>query len=113
MFMKTKFFTLCVLIFVCAAQFFGQTQAKVTTKTSDAGTAKTNIFPLSELREGMKGVARTVFRGNEPEEFNVEILGVVPGAVGPKQDMIVGKISGGQADRTFFFFLLSGSPVYI
>src|SRR5687768_65770 len=25
-------------------------------------------------------------RGNEPTEFNVEILGVVPGMVGPKQD---------------------------
>ena len=61
----------------------------------------------------MKGVARTVFHGTEPTEFNVEILGVVPGAIGPRQDMIVGRISGGGADRTAVFAGMSGSPVYI
>ena len=61
----------------------------------------------------MRGTAWTVFRGNQPEEFNVEILGVVPGAIGPKQDMIVGRLSGGQADRTSVFAGMSGSPVYI
>ena len=61
----------------------------------------------------MRGTARTVFRGSEPEEFNVEILGVVPGAIGPKQDLIVGRISGGGADRTSVFAGMSGSPVYV
>jgi hypothetical protein len=61
----------------------------------------------------MRGTARTVFRGSEPEEFQVEILGVVPGAIGPHQDMIVGRISGGAADRTSVFAGMSGSPVYI
>ncbi|MFL6468554.1 MAG: hypothetical protein ACJ72Z_11410, partial [Pyrinomonadaceae bacterium] len=37
----------------------------------------------------------------------------VPGGVGPKQDMIVGRISGGPADRTGVFAGMSGSPVYI
>jgi hypothetical protein len=61
----------------------------------------------------MTGKARTVFRGSEPEEFNVEILGIVPGAIGPKQDLIVGRLSGGGADRTSVFAGMSGSPVYI
>ena len=61
----------------------------------------------------MHGKARTVFRGSEPEEFNVEILGVIPGAIGPKQDLIVGRLSGGGADRTRVFAGMSGSPVYI
>ena len=61
----------------------------------------------------MKGTARTVFRGSEPEDFSVEILGVVPGGIGPKQDMIVGRISGGGADRTAVFAGMSGSPVYV
>jgi hypothetical protein len=73
----------------------------------------TEFFPVSELKEGMKGTARTVFRGNEPEEFNVEIIGVVPGGIGPHQDLIVGRISGGSADRTSVFAGMSGSPVYI
>lgn len=68
---------------------------------------------LSQLKEGMRGRARTVFRGSEAEEFNVEILGVIPGAIGPKQDLIVGRLSGGGADRTSVFAGMSGSPVYI
>ncbi|HTK38207.1 MAG TPA: hypothetical protein VL325_06920 [Pyrinomonadaceae bacterium] len=74
---------------------------------------KTPLFPLADLREGMHGVARTVFRGSQPEEFNVEILGVLPGGIGPKQDLIVGRLSGGGADRTGVFAGMSGSPVYI
>ena len=38
---------------------------------------------------------------------------MVPGAIGPRQDLIVGRISGGGADRTAVFAGMSGSPVYI
>lgn len=68
---------------------------------------------LSEIKEGMRGTARTVFRGSEPEEFGVEILGIVPDAVGPHQDLIIGKLSGDLAMRTFVFAGMSGSPVFI
>jgi hypothetical protein len=87
-------------------------QMTVTTAAS-GGPSAPAFFPLADIREGMHGVARTVFRGSEPEEFNVEILGVLPGGVGPKQDLIVGRISGGGADRTAVFAGMSGSPVYI
>jgi len=70
-------------------------------------------MPLTAVREGMRGKAKTVFQGAEPEEFTVEILGVLPGAVGPKLDLIIGRISGGGADRTAVFAGMSGSPVYI
>lgn len=71
------------------------------------------VLPVSELREGMRGTAKTVFRGGTPEEFGVEILGVVPNWIGPKQDMIIGKLSGANAERTFVFAGMSGSPVYV
>jgi hypothetical protein len=61
----------------------------------------------------MRGTARTVFRGNSAEEFGVEILGILPGAVGPQQDLIIGRLNGGPADRTAVFAGMSGSPVYI
>jgi len=92
---------------------FGQTQSKNELKKVPAKTSNAQYFPLAELKAGMKGTARTVFSGSEPEEYQVEIIGVVPGAVGPKQDMIVGRISGGSADRTSVFAGMSGSPVYI
>lgn len=110
--MKTKFLAVILIIFALSLNFFGQAQTKqqIENKTTPANA---KFFPLSEIREGMHGTARTVFRGSEPEEFSVEILGVVPGAVGPKQDMIVGRLSGGAADRTSVFAGMSGSPVYI
>jgi hypothetical protein len=92
---------------------YGQVAQVAKTGGLTAASTRTKLFPLSELKEGMKGTARTVFRGSEPEEFNVEILGILPGGIGPQQDLIVGKLSGGSAERTSVFAGMSGSPVYI
>src|SRR4030095_9120946 len=109
--LKTLIFTafLCVLLLVVP----NQAQAPATNGGTASDKTSSAYMPLAEVKEGMRGKARTVFRGSEPEEFNVEILGVVPGAVGPKQDLIVGRLSGGGADRTSVFAGMSGSPVYI
>src|SRR5687767_2398900 len=106
-----KILVLTAVISLVSVNFFGQTAASYSV-AAKAGTP-VKFMPLSELKEGMRGTARTVFRGSEPEEFNVEILGILPGGVGPKQDLIVGRLSGGSADRTAVFAGMSGSPVYI
>jgi hypothetical protein len=111
--MRTKFFASLLIISAFSLTIFGQTVAKNETKNSVSVKTATQFFPLSQVKEGLKGTARTVFRGSVAEEFNVEILGVVPGAIGPKQDLIIGRISGGGADRTAVFAGMSGSPVYI
>src|ERR1044071_3955692 len=72
-----------------------------------------DIFPLEDLRPGMKGTARTVFSGSDTQEFGVEILGVLPGFPGPRQSAIIAKLSGPLVDRTGVFAGMSGSPVYI
>ncbi|HXH71131.1 MAG TPA: hypothetical protein VNI60_12440, partial [Pyrinomonadaceae bacterium] len=81
--MKPRFFACLLIICAFCLSIFGQTQAKNESKATVAKISKAQFFPVSELKEGMKGTARTVFRGSEPEEFTVEILGVVPGAIGP------------------------------
>jgi hypothetical protein len=103
------FLGLAVLCFAASAQ----NVVSNATSTGAAAKSGAQFLPLSEVREGMRGTARTVFRGSVPEEFNVEILGIVPGGIGPKQDLIVGRLSGGSADRTAVFAGMSGSPVYI
>lgn len=108
-----KFFTLFALSSVIGLSVSAQPAVKTETPATTIKVGNLNILPLSEIKEGMRGTAKTVFRGNVPEEFNVEILGIVPGAIGPKQDMIVGRISGGSAERTSVFAGMSGSPVYI
>lgn len=77
------------------------------------GGGKTLFFPLAEIKPGMRGTSKTVFSGTKPEEFGVEILGVMPGFIGPKQPAIIAKLSGANAERTGVFAGMSGSPVYI
>src|ERR1035437_1339130 len=67
-------------------------------------SGKVEIMPLSEIKQGMKGTAWTVFQGTEPEPIPVEIIGISKNMWGPRQDIILGKM-GGKG--------MSGSPVYI
>jgi hypothetical protein len=60
----------------------------------------------------MHGVGRTVFTGNRVDEFQVEILGVLDN-VGPKESLIIARLSGGPLERTGVMQGMSGSPVYI
>lgn len=110
--LKEKFFGL-FLAFSLSISIYGQTAATKASSGSASSKSSAQFLPLAEVKEGMRGTARTVFSGSKPEEFNVEILGVVPGGIGPKQDLIVGRLSGGGADRTAVFAGMSGSPVYV
>src|SRR6266850_3058181 len=71
------------------------------------------LFALEDLRPGMKGISRTVFSGTVPEEFGVEILGVLPGFPAPRQSAIIAKLTGANVEKTGVFAGMSGSPVYI
>ena len=72
----------------------------------------TAFFPVDALREGMRGVGRTVFHGTAVEEFDVEILGVLENSA-PGQDMVLARLSGGPLGETGVLQGMSGSPVYI
>jgi hypothetical protein len=78
-----------------------------------AGRNEVEFYPLEEVRAGQKGVARTVFAGAQPEEFHLEVLGVLPGFPAPRKSVIIAKLSGAQVERTSVFAGMSGSPVYI
>ncbi|HEV2488000.1 MAG TPA: SpoIVB peptidase S55 [Terracidiphilus sp.] len=71
------------------------------------------IFPLSQVHAGLKGTAWTVFSGSKPEPMEVEILGVLRGARGPGQDMILARLHGAKPEYTGVVEGMSGSPVYI
>jgi hypothetical protein len=61
----------------------------------------------------MTGTAWTVFSGSKPEAMEVEILGVLRGARGPGQDMILVRLHGTKPEYTGVVEGMSGSPVYI
>jgi len=61
----------------------------------------------------MTGTAWTVFQGTTPEPMQVEILGVLRGARGPGQDLILAQLHGAKPEYTGVVEGMSGSPVYI
>ena len=75
-------------------------------------SAQTAFFPLKNIKPGMRGSGRTVFQGSQIEEFGVEILGVLDN-VGPKESLILARLSGGPLEHTGVMQGMSGSPVYI
>jgi len=72
-----------------------------------------DVFPESEVRAGLHGVAYTVFEGTKPEPVDVEILGVLKGMAGPKSDVILARLHGERVEFTGVVAGMSGSPVYI
>ncbi|HJU92798.1 MAG TPA: hypothetical protein VJ656_07695 [Pyrinomonadaceae bacterium] len=102
----TRFVVGAILIATLSSVSMAQNPAVIPPKAPE-------LFPLEDLRPGMKGTARTVFSGSDTQEFSVEILGVLPGFPGPRQSAIIAKLSGSNVEKTGVFAGMSGSPVYI
>lgn len=79
---------------------------------SSNSPAKMDFFKIEDVRPGMKGTGKTCVRGDKPEEFQVEILGVLHG-INPGASAVLAKFSGGILDKTGIFEGMSGSPVFI
>ncbi|HEY9404718.1 MAG TPA: hypothetical protein VIQ24_18825 [Pyrinomonadaceae bacterium] len=94
-----------------AASVAAQTPAQATNVKVAQPDAR--LFPLEDVRPGMKARAWTVFSGTEAQEFGVDIIGVLPGFPAPRQSAIIGRLTGANAEKTGVFAGMSGSPVYI
>ncbi|OQX56072.1 MAG: hypothetical protein B5M54_00220 [Candidatus Aminicenantes bacterium 4484_214] len=73
---------------------------------------KADILPLKQIKPGMKGKGLSVFKGNNIEEFEVEIIGVIHN-VQPGRNVILGRLKNQTIDKTGVLSGMSGSPVYI
>ncbi len=72
----------------------------------------TETIAVKQIHAGMKGVAYTVFQGTKPEAMDVEVLGVLKNANGPKGDIILIRLVGTKPEYTGVVAGMSGSPVY-
>ncbi len=75
--------------------------------------AAPDIFPLQEVRAGLIAVGRTVFEGEEIEDFELEVLGVYENFAGPDQDVILARLLGERMKHNGVVAGMSGSPVYV
>lgn len=71
-----------------------------------------DALDVSELEPGMLATVKTVLRGTEIEEFQVELVSVVHD-VAPNQDMILARAIGEEIEHLGVAQGMSGSPVYV
>ena len=73
----------------------------------------TQIIPVDQVHAGMQGYAYTIFAGDQIEKFDLEVLGVMPNFLGPKQSIILVELKGPKVEHTGVVAGMSGSPVYL
>src|SRR5438094_2425263 len=95
-----------VVVYAFVLSFLLQTQSHAQT------TKPVDTIPLEQIHAGMRGMAYTVFQGTKPEPMDVEVLGVLKNANGPKGDVILVRLGGAKAEYTGVVAGMSGSPVY-
>ncbi len=61
----------------------------------------------------MQGYAYTIFAGDQIEKFDLEVIGVMPNFLGPKQSIILVELKGPKVEHTGVVAGMSGSPVYL
>src|SRR3984885_4016326 len=69
-------------------------------------------IPVSQIKPGMKGVAYTIFEGDQVEKIDLEVIGILHNAVGPQLDVILVRLLGDKVQQTGVVAGMSGSPVY-
>jgi hypothetical protein len=100
----SRFLILPVLLFIALPAFYpARAQAPTTTE----------ILPLSQVRPGMQGYAYTIFAGDQVEKFDLEVIGIMPNFLGPKQSIILVQLKGPKVEHTGVVAGMSGSPVYL
>ena len=80
---------------------------------AQAQTQSNETLPLDQVRPGMQGYAYTIFAGDQVEKFDLEVVGVMPNFLGPKQSIILVEFKGPKVEHTGVVAGMSGSPVYL
>lgn len=78
------------------------------------GKTDSRLMPVTDLRSGMKGIAKTVFQGTKIESFPVEIIGILKKTVADT-DLILIKVNSPYLKKRGIGLVrgMSGSPVYV
>ncbi|MEO6463230.1 MAG: SpoIVB peptidase S55 domain-containing protein [Candidatus Eisenbacteria bacterium] len=76
------------------------------------GAAAAEFMALADIKPGQRAVGRTVFIGRTIEEFELEIVGVVPGGR-TEGAMILARGKGTRIEHDGIAAGMSGSPIYV
>ena len=109
---KTVVIVLAMGLLMCVAvPAFAQESSAAETS---AAPLDVPMFPLEDLKPGLKGVGYSVVRGTKVEQFNAEVLELIPDAGFDGGPLVLMKFSGGPVEFSDGIGQgYSGSPVYI
>ncbi len=97
---------------VAAAMAAGSGVALCVSVPLARGDAKPATIDVGEIKNGMKGYGLTVFKGTEPERFDVEVIGVLR-HFRPGQPLILIRTPNQHLDVLKTVRGMSGSPIYL
>lgn len=93
---------------VLAAAVGGSTSNPTTARAA----APPPTMPVSDVRPGMRGHAVTVFKGEQSDRFEIEVVDVVRNYL-PKQDAVLFRSSDPRLEHSGIVGGMSGSPIFI
>lgn len=79
---------------------------------ADGRASRADILPVKDIKKGMKGYGLTVFEGETPERFEVEVIDILKNFK-PRQELILIKTKHPRLDVTKIVAGMSGSPIYL
>jgi hypothetical protein len=71
------------------------------------------IMKLSEVKEGMTGIGKTIFKGTKIETFEFKVLGILENILAPGKDIIFVELFSPVLEESGVIAGMSGSPLYI
>lgn len=77
-----------------------------------ASAGAQEILPLDQIRAGQRGYGLSVFQGDQPQRFEVEVLGVWEN-LRPDTSFILARLAGQGLETSGVVAGMSGSPVYV
>ena len=91
----------------------GNAQKAAGTPSAAADTKSApKSFPLAQIQPGMKGVAYTIYSGDQVEQIGVTVIGVLENVIAPRKSIVLVRLEGPLAEHSGVVAGMSGSPVY-
>ncbi len=103
----------CLALLLACLLAFSPARAQTSAQTTSVNPGSPQILPLEKIKPGMTGYALTIFEGDAVERMALEVVGILPNLLGPKQDIILVRLKGERVEYTGVAGGMSGSPVYI
>ncbi len=104
-----------ILMAIACAMCPGRGTVAAAERQSGEGSTRldrSRYMGVEQIQRGMTGIGRTVLEGSQRIEFQATVVDVIHNW-GPKQDVILVRLSGANLEHSGIIRGMSGSPIYL